>query len=248
MHRLPGPPARDNGLSSHEGPALDKSALCVPVLPRSAREAHSAVQTLFERPECNRRRDTPACLFPRGPAAPHRRVVTARPPPARPPGARLRSKEPPLRGGGARGGPGTSWAPAAPSPGVWARLWAPRGSGGGESWAASGPLEAGLIPRGDGPSERGAHTSGAAAARISAGCPASQPLAAHPAAAPPTNPRGSHRQSTCQAQGHREHDFSAPSSCRNLLGLNENQLCSQRNQQNHQASKSPRSPTRGQHS
>lgn len=106
--------------------------------------------------------------------------------------------------------------------------------------ASPGPLDAGLISQGEGPSEP-------APAPLVLQPLGSQPgarhppRAAHPAAAPPTNPAGSHRQ-TPAAQGHREHDLGAPSSSRNFLGLNESQLCSQRNQQNHRASKPPPHP------
>lgn len=236
MHRLPGRPARDNGLSSHEGPAPDKSALCVPVLPRRAREAHSAVQTLFERPECNRRRDTPACLFPCGPAArpaPHRRVVPARPPPA----ARLRSKEPPRRGGG-RGvglGPPGRRQHRPPVCGLVSGLHEAAAE------ASPGPLDAGLISQGEGPSEP-------APAPLALQPLGSQPGARHPRPAPlipppprPPTPQGAIARHP-PAQGHREHDLGAPSSSRNFLGLNESQLCSQRNQQNHRASKPPPHP------
>lgn len=208
MHRLPGRPARDNGLSPHEGPAPDKSALCVPALPRSAREAHSAAQTLFERPECNRRRDTPACLFPHGPAArpaPHRRVVPARPPPA----ARLHSKEPPRRGWG-RGvglGPPGRRQHRPPVCGVV--------SGPHEAAAEASPgraLDSWTLDSSPGetaPLSRRPHLRCSSRLDLSQ-APGPPPRAAHPAAAPPTNPAESHRQSTRGAPGHREHTSGLP--------------------------------------
>lgn len=138
---------------------------------------------------------------------------------------------------GARGGPGTAWAPAAPSPGVWGRLWAPRGSGGGEPWAGSGLLDAGLISRGDGPSEP------APAPQVQqplGSQPGARPPRPAPLIPPPPRPPTPRRVTARAPAGPRDTESTPQGSLfiSEPSGLSENQLCSQRNQQKHRASKS----------
>lgn len=109
-------------------------------------------------------------------AGPHRRVVPARPPPA----ARLRSKEPPRRGGG-RGvglGPPGRRQHRPPVCGLVSGLHEAAAE------ASPGPLDAGLISQGEGPSEP-------APAPLALQPLGSQPGARHPRPAPliPPPPR-----------------------------------------------------------